>query len=140
MEKWEGKVQASPNLHLTLMRERLAVCRLPAGAPWPELPEDEQFCSITRAPGELSLVCSEVSVPQEAEAETGWRALRVVGPLPFELTGVLASLAVPLAEGGISIFAVSTYDTDYLLIKEETLEGALAVLREAPAVALITEE
>jgi hypothetical protein len=65
------------------------------------------------------------------KAEKDWRCLQVVGPLDFALTGILASLLIPLAEAGVSMFAISTFDTDYLLIKETTLEVAITALRNA---------
>ena len=85
--------------------------------------------SITRTAEELSVVCSPEAVPEGVSHEPGWRALTVDGPLDFSLTGVLASLAGPLAEAGIPIFVVSTYDTDWLLVQAERLDAAVAVLR-----------
>lgn len=87
------------------------------------------FFSITKTEDELSIVCSAEMVPQHIQKiETGWRALKVAGPLDFGLTGVLSSLASPLAQAKISIFTISTFDTDYILIKEENLEKAMTVL------------
>jgi hypothetical protein len=77
------------------------------------------------------VVCAESAVPSGVRCERAWRALRVEGPLDFALTGVLASLAVPLAKAGVSIFATSTFDTDYVLVKEELLEQAVNALRLA---------
>ena len=77
------------------------------------------------------MVCAEGAVPSEIRHQGGWRALAVRGPLAFELTGVLASLATPLAAAGVSIFALSTFDTDYLLVPEERLSPALAALDAA---------
>src|SRR3954471_11539066 len=76
----------------------------------------EGFVSITRTPDELSIVCPEEAVPPDTTVEDGFRALKLPGPIPFSETGVLAGLAGPLAAAGISIFAVSTYDTDYVLV------------------------
>jgi uncharacterized protein len=117
-------------LHLSLLRERLAVCRLAPDAPLPGWAGGE-FTSITRTPQELSIVCAQARVPQNIQAERGWRALKVDGTLDFGLTGILASLASPLAAAGISIFALSTFDTDYLLIKEDRLDQAIDSLRSA---------
>lgn len=86
---------------------------------------------MTRTPEELSVVCSEEHVPEGVEAERGWRAFGLEGPLDFSIVGVLASVASPLAAAGISIFAVSTYDTDYVLVKGALLETATAALRKA---------
>lgn len=120
-----------PGLRLTLAPERLAVCRLAPDAPIPPLPLGGALVALTLTPDELSLVLPESAAPADAVTEGGWRALRVAGPLDFNLTGVLASLANPLAEAGVSIFAISTYDTDYLLVREAALAAALAALRAA---------
>ena len=120
-------------MELTVLPEPLAVCRLPASDRIPSwaLEEHGALSSITRTEDELSIVCVEEAVPpDDVQAETGWRALKVPGPIPFAVTGVLASIASPLAAAGISIFAVSTYDTDYVLVREGDVERALAVLRE----------
>ena len=105
-----------------------AICRLDRDAPIPEWAHNG-FFSITRTPDELSIICKEEIVPEQVLCEKGWRCLQVMGPLDFALTGILASLASPLAEAGISIFAISTYDTDYFLVKE--LNRAIAVLSKA---------
>jgi hypothetical protein len=86
------------------------------------------FFSVTRTEEETSILCPEQYAPQDVRSEPGWRMLKVAGPLDFSLTGVLASLAVPLAEAGVSIFALSTFDTDYLLVRESQLETALCAL------------
>jgi hypothetical protein len=115
---------------LNLLAGRYAICRLPADVavpPW----ATGNFVTITRTPDELSIVCSEHAVPAEVRTEAGFRCLRVAGTLAFGLVGVLASLAIPLANAGIPLFAVSTFDTDYLLLKEIDLEKAVAALRAA---------
>jgi len=90
------------------------------------------FFSLTRTPTECSYVTEDYLVPPEATAvNAGWRALMVHGPLDFSLTGVLASIAEPLAAAGVSIFAVSTFDTDYVLIQESHLASAMDALRAA---------
>ena len=117
---------------LRLLPGRFAVCRLDPHAPLPAwaFHDDATFWSLTRTPDEMSLVCDEDSVPPSVErVEPGWRAFQVEGPIPFEETGVLASLAAPLAGAGIPLFALSTYDTDVVLVKQRDLERALAVLR-----------
>lgn len=118
-------------MELRVLPGRFAVCRLPAVASIPAWALAGAFVSLTRTADELSIVCAEESVPREVAAERGWRALRVVGTLDFALTGVLAALAVPLAEAGVSIFALSTYDTDYLLVREGDLPRAVAALKHA---------
>jgi hypothetical protein len=107
------------------------ICRLPSAASLPEWATSSDFYSVTRTPDELSIVCSEDVVPQEVERETGWACLKVQGPLDFSMTGVLSALAGILANAGISLFAISTFETDYLLVKWETLPQALAGLERA---------
>ena len=109
---------------------RWAVCRLAADA---ELPAwvGAGFVSVTRTPYELSIVCSEAGVPDGVQAERGWACLQLQGPFPFTLTGVLASLLAPLAEAQVPIFAMSTYDTDWVLIPAARLDDALRALSSA---------
>jgi hypothetical protein len=110
---------------------RFAVCRLAADAPLPSWPAGS-YVSITRTPDELSIICSEESVPDDVpRVERDWRALRVEGPLPFEMTGVAAAFTAPLAAAEISVFVVATFDTDYLLVKSATFTRALEALRAA---------
>lgn len=116
---------------LTLLPDALAVCRLPAGTAAPAWLDGEVFVSVTRTPEETSVVCRAAIVPAGVRAEVGWRALRVAGPLDFALTGVLLALLAPLAAAGVSVFALSTFDTDYVLVREAALDGALAALRAA---------
>ena len=87
------------------------------------------FVSVTRTADELSVVCPGEAVPSSVRAEHGFRVLKIDGPLDFSLTGILAAVAGPLADAGISIFAVSTYDTDYVLVKAKDLNQAVAVLQ-----------
>lgn len=120
-----------PSLRLTVVDVALAVCRLDPTDPVPAWATEGPFVSVTRTPGELSVVCRDDAVPDGVRAERGWRALRVDGVLDFSLVGVLARLATPLANAGVSVFAVSTFDTDYLLVKEADLAAAVEALREA---------
>jgi hypothetical protein len=111
--------------------ERFAVCRLPAGAEIPAWAVRGEFFSITRTPDELSLVVPQARVPRGIATEPGWRCFRVEGPLPLTAIGVLASLAAPLADASVSLFAVSTHDTDYLLVREAQVEPARDALAAA---------
>jgi uncharacterized protein len=120
-----------PTLNLELLDGTYAVVRLDAGEPSPAWTTSGPFVSITRTEAELSVVCPEEAVPADARAERGWRCLRVAGPLGFGMTGILASLAGPLASSGVSIFVVSTYDTDYLLLQERDLDRGTAALSRA---------
>jgi hypothetical protein len=88
------------------------------------------FISITRTTEELSIVCTENAVSDCVKVQKGMRAFKIEGPLSFTLKGILASLLNPLSEQGISVFAISTYDTDYLLVQEEDLISAMYVLKE----------
>jgi hypothetical protein len=115
-------------LTLAVLPGTYAVCRLDGGAAVPGWATSGSFFSVTRTSDELSVVCEQGAVPQGVLCEGGWRCLKVQGPLDFGLTGILASLAVPRAEAGISIFALSTYDTDYIMVKAAGLERAVAVL------------
>jgi hypothetical protein len=114
---------------LELLPDTYAVCRLDKNAPVPDWGTRGLFSSITRTAEELSVVCPDGQVPGGVNKEGGWKILMVEGPLDFSLTGVLASLTAPLAREGISVFVLSTYDTDYLLVKKEQLEKAVRALR-----------
>jgi hypothetical protein len=103
--------------------------------PAAEIPEwalaARPFVTITRTSDELSIVCPTAARPAEARSEDGWAMLRLRGDVPFTTVGVIEALARPLAEAGIGIFVVSTFDTDYLLVKRERLHAAVAALRAA---------
>ena len=110
------------------------MCRGASGAELPELAFKGKFCCVVRTPDECSLVCEEDLLGQDRKglvAEGGWLALKLEGPFPFAMTGVLASFVQPLADAEIPIFAISTFDTDYVLVKSEDLEAALAALSAA---------
>jgi hypothetical protein len=116
------------NLNLSVLPSRYAICRLSPEAPIPDWAKADDFLSITRTGDELSIVCLETGVPEGVNADRGWRCFKLEGPLDLSLTGILASLLGPLAEARIGIFAVSTFDTDYLLVKDENLARATTVL------------
>jgi hypothetical protein len=120
----------STSLSLSVLEERLAVCRLEPRAEIPPWATSAPFFCVARTPDELSVVCPEEHVPAGITCERGWRALKLEGPFGFELTGVLASVAAPLAESEVGILAIATYDTDYVLVKEEQLDPAIAALCE----------
>jgi uncharacterized protein len=122
---------AEGSVKLVVLEDELAVARLDASDPIPEWGHRGSLSSIARTPEELSIVCAAAAVPAGIKAERGWRSLRVAGRLDFSLTGVLASIAGPLAAADVSIFAVSTYDTDYVLVREQCLPAAIACLRKA---------
>ena len=122
---------AQPQLTLSLLDGEFAVCRLDPLSPVPAWADLAGFSSVTRTADELSVVCRAVRVPPETQCEKGWRCLKVHGPFAFELTGILNSLTGPLARAQIGIFAISTFDTDYLLVKGEHLGKAIEALTGA---------
>lgn len=123
-------------MHLTLdiLPQTFAIYRLPPNAPLPSWAQTGSFWSITRTVDELSLVCEQhVMVEQalltaEGRVERDWRCYQVRGPLAFTLTGVAAALTQPLADAEISVFVLSTFDTDYVLVKAADLPRATEVL------------
>ena len=106
----------------------LAICRLPVDADLPEWAFGKGFWSVTRSDQEISVVCAQDQVPRDVAADRQWRAFRVKGTLDLNLTGILYRLLEPLARGGISVFTLSTYDTDYLMVKEDRYSEAVSLL------------
>jgi hypothetical protein len=123
-------------MKLAVFGERFAVCKVATVGAEGEAAREAlrlggRFTAWVRTSDELSLVCEERCAPPGARVEGGWRLLRVSGTLDFSQIGVLAALCVPLAEAGVSIFAVSTFDTDYLMFKHDDLARATASLEAA---------
>jgi hypothetical protein len=118
-------------MELTVLRERLCVCRLRPDAPWPSPPTGSGFYSATRTAAEISVVCEEDAAPPDARIDNDWRALEVAGPLDFSMVGVMAALTGQLADVDVSVFVLSTYDTDYVMVHAAALEQAVAALRAA---------
>ena len=118
-------------LRYSVLDGRFAVCRLAPDSPVPEWAMKPRFLSVTRTPEELSIVCAERDIPPDVQAQAGWACLQFEGPFPFEMTGVLASILNPLADAKVGIFAISTYDTDYVLIQADQLAAADEALRLA---------
>jgi uncharacterized protein len=118
-------------VNLELSSRIYAVVRLAPDAPLPGWALAGEFVSLTRTRDELSVVCEERLVPAPFDREGSWRVLKVGGPLGSSLVGVLASIVSPLASAGVSIFAISTFDTDYVLVKDGGLVTALEALRSA---------
>ena len=119
------------SLRLTVIPQTYAVCRLASGEPLPPLSDRADLWAAVRTTDELSLVLPEADVDPSWRIEAGWRALKVIGPLDFSLTGILADLSTILASAEISIFAISTFDTDYILVRQDKLERAVKTLRAA---------
>lgn len=118
-------------MKLSILKSNFSICRLAPDVALPAWSLRGEFFSISKTEEELSIVCEESLVPDDVKSEKNWRALKVEGPLDFSLTGVLASIASPLAEAKISIFAISTFDTDYILVKSADLESAKGSLISA---------
>ena len=112
----------SKKLRFLLFRDSFAICKLDKDAPVPGWAYAGSFVSITRTPDELSITCAQSYVPEKIQCQKDWRCLKVQGPFDFSVIGVIASFATLLAEFGISIFVVCTFETDYLLVQESDLE------------------
>jgi hypothetical protein len=115
-------------LTLSVWAERYAICHFPARTPVPEWAMQGNFSSVTVTIDEVSIICGETLVPHGTECEPGWRLFRCEGPLDFSLTGIMASIAEPLADANITIFPIATYDTDYVLVRETQLEETIQAL------------
>ena len=120
-------------MNITVLKELLAVCRLPADAPLPKWldPVGGPLVSVTRSAAETSIICQVADAPQGVPCHQPWRALRVAGPLDFGQIGILAELTTVLAAARVSVFAMSTFDTDYLLVEHEQIRRAVKALRRA---------
>jgi hypothetical protein len=118
-------------LSLKVLNDTLTVHRLPGASPVPSEVLASRFYSISRTEDELSVVCDSTISLNSDRCEPGWGAIQVAGPLDFSLTGIFSAISVPLAAAGIPVFALSTFDTDYILVKKEALKQAQGVLEEA---------
>ena len=115
-------------LKLKLLKDMYGVCRLNNNSKIPEWGAKGEFSSITRTEDELSIVCLQNNIPEGIQCEKSWEVFKIEGPLDFSLIGILSAISSLMAEKGISIFAISTYDTDYILIKDKELNKAIEVL------------
>ena len=122
---------SADGFRLRVLPGRLAIARLPASAGVPAWTDGPGFRSITHRGDELSIVCAEVRVPPDVRAERGWRALEVEGTVDFSVVGLLHALTGPLAAARLSVFAASTFDTDVVLVREDTMDRAVEALRGA---------
>ncbi|MDX2005494.1 MAG: ACT domain-containing protein [Meiothermus sp.] len=122
---------AGKSIHLELLPGLYAVSQLSPAAPVPSWADGEGFVSIGRTEEELSVVCLEARVPSGVKTDGGWRCFKFQGPFAFDQTGILSSVLEPLARAEVGIFAVSTFNTDYLLVKTENLERTVAALEAA---------
>ena len=122
---------AKRSFELSLLAETFTICQLAPDAAVPEWATQGQFFSITRTSEELSVIAESGFVPERLRTELSWRVMKLQGPFDFSEVGVLAALVQPLAAAGVSIFAVSTFDTDYLLVQCSQLREAISGLRNA---------
>ena len=115
---------------LELLPDTFAICRLDPDTSIPDWAQGESV-SITRTPEELSIVCPQDDVPDNVQSKRGWCCLRIIGKLDFSLVGVIATLTKVLADAGISVFVISTFDTDYILVRQLDVKRAVKALEEA---------
>jgi uncharacterized protein len=123
-----------PNRHQLKFRwlpGAYAIVHFAPDAGVPDWATHGDFTSITRTPDELSIVCLAEKLPRDVDSQHHWICLKLEGPFPFELTGVLLSFIEPLSRNGVPIFAISTYDTDYVLLQEDHMGGVMDLLRQA---------
>jgi hypothetical protein len=118
----------SRKISLRILPDLMAICRFDPAATVPKWVDEPGFYSVTRTPEELSVVCSAERVPPGAESETGWRCLQLLGSFNFSEVGIISSLTQPLAASGVSVFVISSFTTDYLMIKEKDLSKAIGAL------------
>ena len=115
-------------LHLSLLKDKYAICSLPATAPIPDWALKESLISITRTGDELTIVCPQDLIPSQCQCDLNWRCFRIDGAFDLNQTGVISSISSPLALNQISIYVISTYNTDYFLVKEKNVEQTISVL------------
>lgn len=117
-------MKKTKKLKLSILPEKLGICHFAKNSFIPDWAKDISFCSITRTKDELSIVCSQDKIPGGVLAEKDWRAFKLESTLDLFSVGIIASLSAPLAKAGISIFNVSTYETNYILVEEKNLAKA----------------
>jgi hypothetical protein len=115
-------------LKLSILKDKYGICTLPNTASIPEWALMQSLISITRTKKELTIVCRQDLIPSEYQPDLNWRCFRVEGTFDLNQTGVISSISLPLADAGISIYVISTYNTDYFLVKEKNLEQTISVL------------
>ena len=122
------------------MPENYAICSFPPDAAFPDWEHHPSILSITKTPKEITLVCEENLVPGECTQSENWKCIKVEGSFDLDAVGVLSSIAGPLAQNGISLYVISTYDTDYILIHAKNIEKTVSCLRESGHTFINTEE
>lgn len=118
-------------LTLTVLEKNYAICKLPPTAVIPDWAHQGEFYSVTKTADELSIVCSQEYVGDIKDIDKGWRIFKIEGKLDFSLLGIIASLSSVLAKEGVSVLVISTFDTDYILVKEDNLEKSINLLVQA---------
>jgi hypothetical protein len=122
--------KTAPKLTFIILREIFAICRLDKDAPIPDWAFQGGLFSVTRTKDELSIVCPLINVPKGIICNQGWSCLKIKGPLDLSSTGIISSITATLERENISLFSISTYDTDYVMVKEKDLEKAIFALTE----------
>lgn len=117
-------------LELQLLDLNLAIAKLSEIDNLDDLFAKTKFVSFTKTKDELSLVIDIENLPKHQFVNKGWKAFKIIGPLDFSLVGILQQVICPLSDNGISIFTISTFDTDYILVKKQQLQRAVEVLKE----------
>jgi len=115
-------------LQLSLLKDKYGICTLPNNAPIPDWALTQSLASITRTEKELTIVCRREILPSQYQSDLNWRCFKIDGSFDLNQIGVISSISSPLADAGISIYVISTYDTDYFLIQEQDLEKTISVL------------
>ena len=115
-------------LHLSILKERYGICALPNTAQIPEWALKASLVSITRTKKELTIVCRQDVIPSQCQRDLNWRCFRLDGTFDLNQIGVISSISLPLAQNGISIYIISTYNTDYFLVEEEKVEQTISIL------------
>ncbi len=118
-------------MKIEILPVEVSVSRLSSTSFIPDWVKESLFYSVTRTSDEISIVCESQYVPKDVKSEDGWSILKILDLLNFDLTGILSSIIVPLGDNRISVFAISTYNTDYILVKQDKLEEAIEILKRS---------
>ena len=120
-------------MKVSLLEETYGVCRLPSNTripEWTERQTKQTFLSITQTSEELSIVCPMQWIPSGVQCERDWKCIKIIGPLDFNQIGVISSMSGALAQHSIPLFVISTYDTDYLFVKEDNIVKTKQILEQ----------
>jgi len=115
-------------LQLSLLKDKYGICTLPNNAPIPDWALTQSLASITRTEKELTIVCRREILPSQYQSDLNWRCFKIDGSFDLNQIGVISSISSTLADAGISIYVISTYDTDYFPIQQQDLEQTISVL------------